>query len=177
MRKVNNPELFRNKIGDKIKIHLEKNGITGNNIIKMAKNLEKGVYNYTIEESNKKKIIKKWENQHFIQLYTDKLRSIFANLDSTYIINLINSKKIKIHTIAFMTHQELRPDKWEKLLSDKKIRDENKYSPTIEASTDNFTCWKCKSKKCTYYQLQTRSADEPMTTFVSCLNCGQRWRC
>ena len=115
MRKVNNPELFRNKISDKIKIHLEKNSITGN-IIKLAKNLEKGIYNYTIEESNKKRIIKKWENQHFIQLYTDKLRSIFANLDSTYIIDLINNKKIKIHKIAFMTHQELRPEKWEKLL-------------------------------------------------------------
>ena len=40
-----------------------------------------------------------------------------------------------------------------------------------------FTCNKCKSNKTTYYQLQTRSADEPMTTYVSCLNCGKRWKC
>ena len=51
-----------------------------------------------------------------------------------------------------------------------------KYEPKLEASTDDFKCWKCKSKKCTYYQLQTRSADEPMTTFVTCINCGKRWK-
>ena len=67
-------------------------------------------------------------------------------------------------------------DEWSKIVSEKKNRLENKYIPKIEASTDNFTCGKCKSKKCTYYQLQTRSADEPMTTFVTCLNCGKRWK-
>ena len=41
----------------------------------------------------------------------------------------------------------------------------------------NYQCWKCKNRKCTFYQLQTRSADEPMTTFVSCLSCANRWRC
>jgi DNA-directed RNA polymerase subunit M/transcription elongation factor TFIIS len=76
-----------------------------------------------------------------------------------------------------LVEEEMRPDKWNDLIQDKKIRDENKYEPKLEASTDNFKCWKCKSKKCTYYQLQTRSADEPMTTFVNCLDCGNRWKC
>ena len=40
-----------------------------------------------------------------------------------------------------------------------------------------FKCGKCKSKKTDYYQLQTRSADEPMTTYVTCKNCGNRWKC
>jgi len=48
------------------------------------------------------------------------------------------------------------------------------------ASTDQFQCGKCKQRKCTYFQLQTRSADEPMTTFVTCVNCNNRcvggWR-
>jgi hypothetical protein len=26
-------------------------------------------------------------------------------------------------------------------------------------------------------QMQTRSADEPMTTFVSCVACGNKWKC
>jgi transcription elongation factor S-II len=50
-------------------------------------------------------------------------------------------------------------------------------------NTDNedyegvFKCGKCRSKKTTYYQMQTRSADEPMTTFVTCTNCQNRWKC
>jgi DNA-directed RNA polymerase subunit M/transcription elongation factor TFIIS len=40
-----------------------------------------------------------------------------------------------------------------------------------------FRCRKCKSTKTDYYQLQTRSADEPMTTYVTCKTCGNRWKC
>ena len=90
---------------------------------------------------------------------------------------IVLAKLIKAHEIAFMNHQQMNPKKWQKMLDDKKIRDENKYAPKIEASTDNYTCRKCKSKKCSYYQMQTRSADEPMTTFVSCISCGSRWKC
>ncbi len=44
------------------------------------------------------------------------------------------------------------------------------------ATTDQFQCGKCKQRKTTYYQMQTRSADEPMTTFVRCVNCGNAWK-
>jgi transcription elongation factor S-II len=59
------------------------------------------------------------------------------------------------------------------------------------AETDAFKCSRCQQRKCTYYQMQTRSADEPMTvslsygfkmwlltwqTFVTCINCGNRWK-
>ena len=76
-----------------------------------------------------------------------------------------------------MDYSELSPEQWADLKNEKQMRLENKYLPKIEASTDNFTCSKCKSNKCTYYQLQTRSADEPMTTFVTCITCGNRWKC
>ena len=42
--------------------------------------------------------------------------------------------------------------------------------------TDLFKCGKCGKRRTTYTQLQTRSADEPMTTFVLCLDCGNRWK-
>ena len=177
MKNVQNPDEFRKNVSHKLSESLKKTEMLSNNYDKMGSNLEKGIYNYCIVESGKKNIVKKWDNEYFIHIYLDKLRSVYLNINSKYLIELINTKQIKIHEIAFMTHQEMVPEKWKKLLDDKKIRDENKYTPTIEASTDNFTCWKCKSKKCTYYQLQTRSADEPMTTFVTCLSCGQRWRC
>ena len=41
--------------------------------------------------------------------------------------------------------------------------------------TDLLKCGQCKKSNCTYNQLQTRSADEPMTTFVMCNECGHRY--
>jgi DNA-directed RNA polymerase subunit M/transcription elongation factor TFIIS len=37
-------------------------------------------------------------------------------------------------------------------------------------------CGKCKIFKVAYTQAQTRAADEPMTTFCECMNCGNRWK-
>lgn len=45
-----------------------------------------------------------------------------------------------------------------------------------QATTNQFQCGKCRKWETTYFQMQTRSADEPMTTFVQCVNCGARWR-
>ena len=92
-------------------------------------------------------------------------------------MNKIVEKKIKAHELAFMTHQEMNEERWKALIEIQQIKEENKYAPKIEASTDDFTCFKCKSKECTHYQLQTRSADEPMTTFVTCIRCSNRWKC
>jgi transcription elongation factor S-II len=87
-----------------------------------------------------------------------------------------NNGEIKSHELAFMTHQEMYPDKWEELLKAKSIRDKNKFEQTLEAMTDTFTCRKCHSKRCSYYALQTRSSDEPMTLFITCLDCGARMK-
>jgi transcription elongation factor S-II len=169
MRKVNNPSEFRDNIRKQLN-HIIKNE-------QICKNIETGIYNYAIDISTEKKIVKKWDNHYFVQIYLDKLKVIYFNITDKTLLRKIKKKTIKAHEIAYMTHQEMKPKIWKKLLDDKKIKDENRHAPKVEASTDNFTCWKCKSKKCTYYQLQTRSADEPMTTFVTCLECGQRWKC
>ena len=86
-------------------------------------------------------------------------------------------KKVRIISARLMTHQEMLPSRWEPLIKKKEERDKEKYAPKLEANTDNYTCRKCGSKKCSYYQLQTRSADEPMTTYVTCIDCGTRWKC
>ena len=54
---------------------------------------------------------------------------------------------------------------------------EHKFEDDKRGATSEFKCRKCKKRECSYYQLQTRSADEPMTTFVTCLNCGNNWKC
>ena len=92
-------------------------------------------------------------------------------------IEEVNSGFLQPHKIAFMTHQEIAHDRWADLIDAKSKRDKNKFEVNIAAATDTFTCRKCKKNQCTYYQMQTRSADEPMTTFVTCIPCGNRWKC
>lgn len=167
---IEEPEIFRKNVAEKINLLIKKK--------KISINLEISIYNYSIEESEKKNVVKKWENQYFKQIYIDRFRSIYLNLlNNKEFYNDIVSKNIKYTEYENLNHQIMNKNKWEILIQNKKIRDENKYNIQVEASTDNFTCRKCKSNKCTYYQLQTRSADEPMTTFVQCIDCGNRWKC
>lgn len=167
-RKIDDPEKFRKTILDYLNNKIQN--------IKISENLEKGIYNYTLEQCEKKNLIKKWSNEFFGIIYIQKVKAISFNLNNLELFNKLIKKEIKAHELAFLNHQSMRPDLWDKLLEEKRIKDENKFLPKIEASTDDFTCFKCKSKKCTFYQLQTRSADEPMTTFVTCLECGNRWK-
>jgi transcription elongation factor S-II len=175
MRTILNPDVFRKKIQNKIFILIDKYSTTLSFDKKeFSENLEIGLFNYTIQEATKRKIIKNWNNPYFTELYIDRVRSIYINIQNN---PLILEEKIQPHLFAFKDHYEFCPSKWEKMIEQKNKNIKNIGESTMEASTDTFTCRKCRSKKCSYTQLQTRSADEPMTTFVTCLDCGNRWKC
>jgi len=143
---------------------------------KIADNLEVGVFNYAIKEANCKTIIKKWDNPAFQQLYTDRLRTIYLNIQNVKFAERILTEELSPGEIAYMTHQEMDPLHWKEQIDAKMKRDASKYTERVEATTDMFTCKKCHSKKCSYYELQTRSADEPTTIFVTCQDCGKHWK-
>ena len=170
MYNIDNPTLFRSNITSKI------NNIINNE--KISKNLEISIFNYTINDCINKNVLMKWDNNYFTMIYVNRFKNIYLNLikKGEFYNKLIN-KEIKTLEYENINHQIMDKSKWHILIEEKKIRDEKKYNTEVEASTDNFKCRKCKSNKCTYYQLQTRSADEPMTTFVQCINCGNRWKC
>lgn len=167
LRKIDNPDLFRSNIREKLKNIL--------NDEKIISNMEKGIFNYSLKEAERHKIVKKWDNKYFVQIYVDRLRSIVLNLKGE-LLQQINDGIIQPHIVAFMTHQELAPEKWAKLIEAKSKRDKNKFETNIAAATDTFTCRKCKGKNCTYYVQQTRSSDEPSTIFVQCSDCGNRFK-
>ena len=106
----------------------------------------------------------------------DRLRSIYLNLKNDNLLQQIMNNEVTPQQLAFMTHQEMNPDRWKILIENKIKRDDSKFNTNLEASTDMFTCKRCKSKRCTYYELQTRSADEPATIFVTCLDCGKNMK-
>jgi DNA-directed RNA polymerase subunit M/transcription elongation factor TFIIS len=165
---IKNPETFRKNVVAKFRNMLDKE------CENYAGNIEKSVFNYAIKESTFQKIVKKWENPFFVQVYLNRLRSVYANMG--ILSRMLSTGEIQAKDVGFMTHQEIQPEKWMTLIENKIIRNASKYNNNIEASTDMFTCKKCKSKRCTYYELQTRSADEPATIFVTCLDCGKHWK-
>lgn len=150
--------------------------------VSQIKQIEKGIFNYTCKSSEKRKIVKKWENNSFKKIYLNKARSLYSNINpSSYInnknlINKLNNNEMKLNNLAFMTPQEIFPEHWKKMMDEKYNRDKYLYESVQEAMTDQFKCSRCKSRKCTYYEMQTRSADEGMTLFVTCLTCGRRWK-
>ena len=169
MRKIENPDNFRNNIRGKLQDLLDSE--------KKAINLEKGIYNYALKEATNRKVVKKWDNPYYTQIYLDRLRSIYINLANSTLLGHVKDGTVPVKALAFMTHQEMQPEKWDALIQAKIKKDKSKYDTQQEAMTDTFKCRKCHSNKCSYYQMQTRSADEPMTTFVTCLECANRWKC
>lgn len=147
-------------------------------------NIERSIYNAILAEADEKNIVKKWENLLFANLYFNKFRSIYSNFENIKL--KLQAKEFKSSNVGFLTHQDYNPEIWFKVQEELDERNQNKYTPVIEASTDTYECRRCKASnpndrnmytQCSYYQLQTRSADEPMTTFVTCIKCGCRWKC
>ena len=159
---ISDPKTFRAKVREVLSPYANEN-------------LEIGIYNNTIQRCNDLKIVKKWSNEAFCAVYLAKFKTVLFNLKASPA--LCARIQENPEQLAFMTHQEMCPEKWSDLVDSKKKRDDHLISQKLAATTDLFTCFKCRSKQCTYYQLQTRSADEPMTTFVTCVNCEARWRC
>jgi len=169
---VKNPQLFRDNIRNKIDQFI-------NNKHKSI-NIEKSIYNYTVKECISRKIVRKWNNKYFVIIYCDKLKTIINNLSSkapNKLLDDIKKNVIKSKNVGFLTHYEILPELWKPLLEAKMERDKNKYEVDKRLATSEFKCRKCNQRECSFYQLQTRSADEPMTTFVSCMNCGNKWKC
>jgi DNA-directed RNA polymerase subunit M/transcription elongation factor TFIIS len=142
----------------------------------LGKNIEVGIYNYSIQDANTRQIIKKWKNIKFAEIYSCRLRTILHNLKNEELLNQLKTSQIMPKAFALMSHQEMAPDKWKTMIELKMKRDKSRLSTNIEASTDLFICKKCKSQKCTYYEMQVRSADEPATIFITCLDCGKNWK-
>ena len=103
-------------------------------------------------------------------------KNIFSYIKNKNLVTKIIKGKINVCEVPYMSNQELFPEHWKKIMDEKYKRDKMLYEEKEEAMTNEFKCARCKSRECTYYELQTRSADESMTTFITCLNCGNRWK-
>ena len=165
---------YRNNIVSKLNKYIESE--------KYSRIIEKSVYNHSIEISKKKNIDRTWNNEIFKELYLSKVRSIYSNLNkdsyikNTKFLTRIKNDKIDLKNIATLSVYDIFPENWKYMLELKSKRDKLKYELKPEAMTDAFKCRKCGSRSTSYYEVQTRSADEPMTQFITCLDCNNRWK-
>lgn len=113
--------------------------------------------------------------------YRNKLRTFTMNLrnkKNPELRDRLLTNKIAPADFIKMTPNEMAPESLKKEIE--KLHKKNLFdaqgATEKRAVTDRFTCGKCKHKKVSYYQMQTRSADEPLTTFCTCENCGNRWK-
>ncbi|KAM4568275.1 transcription elongation factor A protein 3 isoform 5-T5 [Fundulus diaphanus] len=113
--------------------------------------------------------------------YKNRVRSRISNLKDPKNPGLrrnVLAGSIELSRIANMSAEEMASDELKQLrnvLTQEAIR-EHQMAKTGGTTTDLLQCGKCRKKNCTYNQVQTRSADEPMTTFVLCNECGNRWK-
>jgi len=146
------------------------------------KNLEIAIFHSTLHAAEKRHISKVWTYPLFTQLYSSIARTIVGNLNpNTYIQNKNLFKRfedgeLSLEEIAGFGHTDLYPEIWKDSLIRQFEREKRQLEGNRAMATDQFLCKGCKKRECTYYELQTRSADEPMTIFIQCLNCGKRWR-
>ena len=149
---------------------------------KKSRLIEKDIYNSAIDDSKKKKIKRSWECITFKSLYLSRIRSIYSNIKSDSYIQNENFKsriledKISSENISNLSHIDIFPERWETLIKEKMKKEKLRYELKPEAMTDMFKCRRCGSRSCTYYEMQTRSADEPMTQFITCLDCNNHWK-
>ncbi|GAA5909313.1 hypothetical protein JCM6882_000948 [Rhodosporidiobolus microsporus] len=116
-----------------------------------------------------------------VATYRNKMRSFFLNLKAANNPGLredVVSGEISVVKLYTMEPKDMASD--ERKEENRRLVAENLFKAQAaapqQAETDAFQCGKCKQRRCMYYQMQTRSADEPMTTFVTCLNCSNRWK-
>lgn len=113
--------------------------------------------------------------------HKQKYRSIMFNLraeNNTDFRRRVLLGKVKPERLVDLTPEEMASDA--RKMANKQIKEkalfECERAGAPKATTDQFKCGRCGQRKTTYYQLQTRSADEPMTTFVTCVNCNNHWK-
>ena len=142
----------------------------------IVQNLEKHTSNWAYLRSVDDKYYK------CVQRYKHKFLSIYFNLkNSPNLKERILKGDIKTSAVINLSPQGLWPDGPHAKMSETIANTEMKKQHAANYMHDKdykglFKCGKCRGYKTTFYQMQTRSADEPMTVFITCHTCDIRWK-
>lgn len=144
--------------------------------------LEISILTSAICDANYKSVLKHFDNELFVVCYMSAFRRFISNLSKdSYVKNgqllsKLENKDLTIENLADMTIQDFAPMIYANLRERQVLREQQQLEGNKSMATDMFKCGRCHKRESTFYELQTRSADEPMTKFITCLNCGNHWR-
>lgn len=167
-----------------------------------VRNAEKSIYNWAVQQTRGQNDVASWENRLFRWRYKQKLIGLMSELDRAPVaeaeLEVVGDRvNLKLKFVPQLVHRVQRkeldvkgvarypPDVlWPEGPFSTAMFKLHQKDIALEAAKAKeedyeglFKCGKCKSTKTSYYQMQTRSADEPMTTYVTCKGCGNRWKC
>jgi DNA-directed RNA polymerase subunit M/transcription elongation factor TFIIS len=133
-----------------------------------SEEIETAILKKCIHDAQRWRVDIDWETPSFREMY----RCRAMNLYQTRTLAETMTPEEFVNT----TEVDRHPQRWMERMRQVAERDKALYSRKTTASAQMY-CSGCKRKSnCDYYQMQTRSADEPMTTFVTCLECDKRWK-
>lgn len=133
-----------------------------------SEEIEHAILTRCIRDAQKWFIDIDWDTPAFLELYRSRAMGLYQ------VRKLADT--MTAEEFANTTEMDRHPERWLDLVKQVAERDKALYSKKKTANTQMY-CSGCKTKtNCDYYQMQTRSADEPMTTFVTCLECDKRWK-
>ncbi len=159
---------FAKKNLDRAKFILELSDILNN--IQKAIALEKGIFEFSLIHT----FMNNLQEKFVISVYLDKIDDIKNNINGNEKINnetlknAILSDEIRPELVAFLSPQQMHPKRWAEILNIRKYREDKENNI---ATTDLYKCRKCGERKAKISQMQIRCADEPTSTFVTCLVC------
>ena len=166
-----------------------------------VRNAEKSIYNWAVQSTRGQNDVASWENRMFHWRYKQKLTGLLMELgrapmaaaDLTVtgdrvsleirvvpqLVRRLQVKELDMKNLAKYSAEVLWPEgpaaKAAFALKSRDLQMETARAKEEDYS-GMFTCSRCKSKRTTFYLLQTRSADEPMTAFITCMTCDNRWK-
>jgi DNA-directed RNA polymerase subunit M/transcription elongation factor TFIIS len=144
--------------------------------------LESVILKSALKDATAKSVLKHFTNPLFEVVYMAAARRLIGNLNTKcyvgnqHLLQKVLQGALDIDTLADMTAMDYAPTIYAPLRERMMLREQHQLEGNKAMATDLFKCGRCHKKECTYYELQTRSADEPMTKFITCLNCGNHWR-
>jgi DNA-directed RNA polymerase subunit M/transcription elongation factor TFIIS len=133
-----------------------------------SEEIETAILNRCINDAQKWFVDIDWTNTVFVDMYRSRAVSLYPYREM--------AKDMDVTKFVDSTLVDLNPGRWKAMIQS--IIDKKKAMYSKKSTASIFLhCSSCKKKtRCDFYQLQTRSADEPMTTFVTCLECDKKWK-